>query len=97
MAFGKRSNTSGQNQAKSLAAFDTQPRVIPTEAWEMPLGDSLRSLGMGPDDVYLSPAPLYHAAPLRFCMSYHQLGSTVVVMEQWDARRMLDRSSRWSA
>ena len=37
--------------------------------------------GVGPDDVYLSPAPLYHAAPLRFCMSFHQLGSTVVVME----------------
>jgi hypothetical protein len=58
MAFGKRSNTSGQNQAKNLAAFDTQPRAIPAEAWETPLGDSLRSLGMGPDDASnLIPTP----------------------------------------
>jgi long-chain acyl-CoA synthetase len=46
--------------------------------------------GLGAEDVYLSPAPLYHAAPLRFCMSFHQLGSSVVVMEQWDARRALE-------
>ena len=29
--------------------------------------------------VYLSPAPLYHAAPLRFCMAAQALGGTVVV------------------
>ncbi len=46
--------------------------------------------GRGPDDVYLSPAPLYHAAPLRFCMSFHQLGATVVVMERWDETRALE-------
>ncbi|MCW3013458.1 MAG: putative fatty-acid--CoA ligase [Solirubrobacterales bacterium] len=40
--------------------------------------------GLGTEDVYLSPAPLYHGAPLRFCMSIHQLGGTVVVMERWD-------------
>ena len=42
-------------------------------------------LGVGPEDVYLSPAPLYHAAPLRFCLAFHQLGATVVVMERFDA------------
>ena len=30
--------------------------------------------GFDADTVYLSPAPLYHAAPLRFCMAIHQLG-----------------------
>ncbi len=34
--------------------------------------------------IYLSPAPLYHAAPLRFCMSTHRLGGTVVVMDHFD-------------
>lgn len=34
--------------------------------------------------VYLSPAPLYHAAPLRFSMTVHRLGGTVVVMERFD-------------
>jgi long-chain acyl-CoA synthetase len=47
--------------------------------------------GVGPQDVYLSPAPLYHAAPLRFCMSMHQLGATVVVMERWDEAKALDQ------
>ena len=34
--------------------------------------------------VYLSPAPLYHAAPLRFSMTVHRLGGTVVVMERFE-------------
>ncbi len=50
--------------------------------------------GQGADDVYLSPAPLYHAAPLRFCMAYHQLGAIVVVMERWDAMRALELIER---
>ncbi len=40
--------------------------------------------GMNADTVYLSPAPLYHAAPLRFCMAVHRLGGTTVVMEKFD-------------
>src|SRR5690606_22339834 len=36
------------------------------------------------DSVYLSPAPLYHAAPLRFTMGFQRLGATVVVMERFD-------------
>jgi long-chain acyl-CoA synthetase len=39
--------------------------------------------------VYLSPAPLYHAAPLRWCMSVHRLGGTVVVMEKFDPEAAL--------
>ena len=33
--------------------------------------------------VYLSPAPLYHAAPLRFCLTTMRLGGTCVVMEHF--------------
>jgi long-chain acyl-CoA synthetase len=36
------------------------------------------------DSVYLSPAPLYHAAPLRWCMSVTRLGGTLVIMEKFD-------------
>jgi acyl-CoA synthetase (AMP-forming)/AMP-acid ligase II len=45
--------------------------------------------GMTADDVYLSPAPLYHSAPLRFCMAAHALGCTVVVMEHFDPEQTL--------
>ena len=39
--------------------------------------------------VYLSPAPLYHAAPLRYCLTMHRFGATVVVMERFDAEEAL--------
>jgi len=41
------------------------------------------------ESVYLSPAPLYHAAPLRYCLTFHRFGSTVVVMERFDAEEAL--------
>jgi fatty-acyl-CoA synthase len=34
---------------------------------------------------YLSTAPLYHAAPLRHCMTVIKMGGTVTVMERFDA------------
>ena len=45
--------------------------------------------GFQNDSVYISPAPLYHAAPLRWCMSVHRLGGTVVVMEKFDPEEAL--------
>ncbi|KAA9156235.1 acyl-CoA synthetase [Amycolatopsis acidicola] len=48
----------------------------------------------GPGSVYLSPAPLYHSAPLVFSMSMHRLGATVVVMERFDPRRCLELIER---
>ena len=57
-------------------------------------GDALTNLvGMlyqfAPDMVYLSPAPLYHAAPLRYCMAVQRFGGTVVVMERFDPEAYL--------
>ncbi len=53
--------------------------------------------GVGPDDVYLSPAPLYHAAPLRWCVVIHALGGTVVVMDKFDPERMLADIEKYRA
>jgi long-chain acyl-CoA synthetase len=39
--------------------------------------------------VYLNPAPLYHAAPLRVTLAVQSLGGTVVVMERFDAEHAL--------
>jgi long-chain acyl-CoA synthetase len=51
----------------------------------------LQQLLFGMDDTkrYLSPAPFYHAAPLRFCLAAQALGSTVVAMEHFDAEEYL--------
>ena len=47
------------------------------------------------DTVYLSPAPLYHSAPLLRSMSSHRLGGTVVVMEHFDAEGALAAIERY--
>ena len=45
--------------------------------------------GASGESVYLSPAPLYHSAPLGFTMSMLRLGASVIVMEHFDAERAL--------
>ncbi len=40
--------------------------------------------GFGVDTVYLSPAPLYHAAPLHYNLMVLGLGGTSIIMEQFD-------------
>jgi acyl-CoA synthetase (AMP-forming)/AMP-acid ligase II len=37
------------------------------------------------DGSAVSPAPLYHAAPLRFNMAIQRLGGTCIIMDQFDA------------
>ena len=47
------------------------------------------AFGFSDETSYLCPAPLYHAAPLRWSMWTHILGGTVVVMEKFDAEASL--------
>ncbi len=47
------------------------------------------------DTVYLSPAPLYHAAPLRFSATIQAIGGTVVVMERFDPEGALAAIERY--
>ena len=42
------------------------------------------------DSIYLSPAPLYHAAPLGFTMNVLRYGGTCVVMEHYESERALE-------
>ena len=47
------------------------------------------------DSVYLSPAPIYHTAPLKWCASVQALGGTVVLMERFDAEEALAAIERF--
>ncbi len=38
---------------------------------------------------YLSPAPLYHAAPIGWCSVVHRLGGTIVMMEKFEPEQAL--------
>jgi long-chain acyl-CoA synthetase len=73
------SGTTGRPKGVKVA-LQNQP--VPTPGSVSGLGALL--YGFGPDMVYLSPAPMYHAAPLRFSMAVHRHGGTLVVMEHFD-------------
>ena len=45
--------------------------------------------GFSADTVYLSPAPLYHAAPAGWTVGTQRLGGTAVVMERFDPVELL--------
>jgi long-chain acyl-CoA synthetase len=47
------------------------------------------AFGFDEKTVYLSPGPIYHAAPLRFCGTVQALGGTVVMMKRFDAEQAL--------
>ncbi|NBU84562.1 MAG: acyl-CoA synthetase [Sphingomonadaceae bacterium] len=56
---------------------------------------SAKNYGVNPDTVYLSPAPLYHTAPLAFTTSCHRLGATVIVMPKFDPEEALRSIERY--
>jgi long-chain acyl-CoA synthetase len=51
--------------------------------------------GITAEAIYLSPAPLYHAAPLRWCMSVHKIGGTTIIMEKFDPEAYLALVERY--
>ena len=53
-------------------------------------------LGVNADDVYLSPAPIYHAAPLRWCGAVQSYGGTVVVLERFSAAAALEAIQKYN-
>jgi acyl-CoA synthetase (AMP-forming)/AMP-acid ligase II len=68
-----------------------RPKGVKPAMTGAPLGSGepmlllLRGLfGATQDSVYLSPAPLYHSAPLRYSTQFLRIGATLVVMERFD-------------
>ncbi|OBB96666.1 acyl-CoA synthetase [Mycobacterium sp. 852002-30065_SCH5024008] len=45
--------------------------------------------GMGPSSVYLSPAPLYHAAGVNYTMAVNRVGAAAILMRKFDAETVL--------
>jgi fatty-acyl-CoA synthase len=78
------SGTTGQPKGVYIPphdpAFDAEPLLGAT------LGSAF---GFSEETVYLSPAPLYHAAPLHYNMMNLSLGGTSVIMEKFDPERAL--------
>jgi long-chain acyl-CoA synthetase len=74
-----------------------KPKGVKHRLSKQPLGGAPNPIGMlmsalyqaTPEMLYLSPAPLYHSAPLQFTMAVHRIGGTVVVMEHFDVEQTL--------
>jgi long-chain acyl-CoA synthetase len=45
--------------------------------------------GMNPSDVYLSPAPMYHAAGVNYTMAVNRVGAAAIIMRKFDAEDVL--------
>ncbi|WP_433598251.1 AMP-binding protein [Nocardia sp. CA-135953] len=78
-----------------------RPKGILPELSGAPFGSGLpidhvmaERFGFDCDTVYLSPGPIYHAAPLGWSMGVIRNGGTVVMMERFDAARALDLIER---
>jgi acyl-CoA synthetase (AMP-forming)/AMP-acid ligase II len=85
------SGTTGRPKGIKRASVESEDIAAPT-ALAM-LAQALYRIG--PDSIYLSPAPLYHAAPLGWSMAVHKLGGTVVLMEKFDAEGALGAIERY--
>ncbi len=73
------SGTTGRPKGIALP-FETDDILVPDTLTQMAAG----LFGINDQTVYLSPAPLYHAAPLRWTMAVHRLGGTAIIMERFD-------------
>ena len=54
-----------------------------------------RLYGLSAKTVYLSPAPLYHSAPLAFTTAVQALGGTVVLMDHFEPEAFLAAIERY--
>lgn len=80
------SGTTGQPKGirRALAGVEVDdPSIGGVSALERHL------LGMDETTVYLSPAPLYHSAPLQWGSGVHELGGTLVIMDRFDPTKFL--------
>ncbi len=67
-------------------------KPLPSMGWDEPdpVFESRQDrYGFDEDSRYLSPAPLYHAAPLAFTLSVLRRGGLCVVMEHYESERAL--------
>lgn len=72
-------------------------KALPTETFGADTGPNLFQLlyGATEDSIYLSPAPLYHAAPLAFTMAFLMSGMTCVVMSHFEPVAALKAIERY--
>ncbi|MCU5783743.1 long-chain-fatty-acid--CoA ligase [Alcanivorax balearicus MACL04] len=79
-----------------------RPKGVKPEISGLPVGSTETLAGLielafggNGDMVYLSPAPYYHAAPLKWTRGVLVLGGTAVIMEKFDPQRALENIQKY--
>ncbi|WP_163508469.1 AMP-binding protein [Fodinicola acaciae] len=78
-----------------------RPKGIKRQLTGLGMGQDERVLtlavffGLNDKSVYLSPAPLYHAAPLGFTMSMLRVGTTIILMDRFEPQTYLSLIERY--
>jgi fatty-acyl-CoA synthase len=87
------SGTTGRPKGVRVALPEDPNPAAPNVLMQLAAG----LYGFGPESIYLSPAPMYHAAPLRWSMTVHRLGGTVIMMQHFDPLASLAMIERYRA
>lgn len=77
------SGTTGKPKGVKQPLFANLKQAISTGDWVR------NNFKFDADTIYLSPAPLYHAAPLRFTLRTIDCGGTVVSLKKFDSETCL--------
>jgi long-chain acyl-CoA synthetase len=84
------SGTTGRPKGVYSPPVDPRIDFVPPSTQQ-----TMHVYGFDERTVYLSPAPLYHAAPLRFNMLVQRAGGTCVVMEHFDPEEFLGHVQKY--
>jgi acyl-CoA synthetase (AMP-forming)/AMP-acid ligase II len=79
------SGTTGRPKGVQFSLLDRPMGAASAQAEEL-----ARVYSIDSSSVYLSPGPLYHAAPLGYSMACHRIGATVVVLDRFDPVEFLE-------
>lgn len=86
------SGTTGRPKGVSVSLSGDDIESVPAV-----MSGMIKHYNMTEDTVYLSPAPLYHAAPLRFNMLTMFAGGTSVIMEKFEEEKALKLIEKYRA
>jgi long-chain acyl-CoA synthetase len=86
------SGTTGRPKGIKVVLSDVPPEEPPPRHFQL-----MHNYRFGPDTVFITPAPFYHAAPLRIAMAVQRAGGTVIAFRKFDAQGLLAAIERYRA
>ncbi|MDE2596539.1 MAG: AMP-binding protein [Sphingomonadales bacterium] len=86
------SGTTGRPKGVKAVLADVPPETPPPRHAML-----LRHYGLGPETIFVTAAPFYHAGPLRMAMAVQRAGGTVIAFRRFDPEAMLGAIEHYQA